>query len=160
MRNRWARLLHFQFAQATPYDNADSGLVAENVKEAIDELSDKANVAVYTIPLIYNGSISGDTFISYSNLTPNTPIIIPVKGEFIAFSYSNTRSSADYTFEFRRNTTVGTPFFSVSKTNTQYFSQAVTPEPFEAGDIISLKYIDDGGNSTDGVWILGFRALP
>lgn len=151
----------FPVAQATPYDNSDSGLVAENVKDAIDESAAQANVAVYTIPLIYNGSVSGSKFISYSNLTPNTPVIIPVNSEFILFSYSNTRSSADYTFEFRKNTTVGTPFYSVSKTNTKYFSQILpSAELFAAGDIISLKYVDNGGNSKDAVWVLGFRAIP
>ena len=36
----------FPVAQSTPYDNSDSGLIGENVKEAIDETNGKAKVAV------------------------------------------------------------------------------------------------------------------
>jgi hypothetical protein len=150
----------FPVAQATPYDNSDSGLVAENVKDAIDELKQEANVAVFTIPLVYNGTISSDVFISYSNLTPNSPIIVPVNAAFTGFTFSNSRTGADYTIEFRKNTTTGTPFFSVSKTNTQFFAQSVPDEIFSAGDIITVKYVDDGDNANDVVIILGFRAIP
>jgi len=150
----------FQVAEAVPYDNTDSGLVSENTKDAIDEINAKANVAVFTIPLVYNGTISSDTFISYSNLTPNSPIIVPVNSEFVAFTFSNSRSGADYGLEFRINSTTNTPFYSTSKTNTQFFSETVTPpQVFNAGDIISVKYLDQGGNSNDVVIILAFRAL-
>lgn len=149
----------FPVAQAVPYDNDVSGIPAENVKDAIDYNNAQASVAVFTIPLIYNGTLSGDIFVSYSNLTPNSPIVIPVNAAFTGFTYSNGKTGADYTFEFRRNTTVGTPFYSISKTNTQYFAQSVPDEIFNAGDIISLKYLDNGTNSNDGVWILAFRAL-
>lgn len=150
----------FPVAQATPYDNTDSGLAAENVKDAIDEASAQASVAVFTIPLVYNGTLSADTFISYSNLTPNTPVIVPINSEFVAFTFSNSRATADYTIEFRRNTNIGTPFYSVSQTNTQFFADTLPiAELFNAGDFISVKYVDDGGNANDAVWLLGFRAL-
>lgn len=150
----------FPVAQATPYDNTDSGLAADNVKDAIDEVFQQASIAVFTIPLIYNGTLSSDTFISYSNLTPNTPIVVPVNAEFVGFTFSNSRATADYTIEFRINTNVGTPFYSVSKTNTQFFADTLpTPEVFSAGDVISVKYVDDGGNANDAVWVLGFRAI-
>ena len=149
----------FPVAQSTPYDNTDSGLVAENVKDAIDEIDAKSNAAVFTIPLVYNGNISSDVFISYSNLTPNTPIIIPVDATFLAFTFSNSRSNADYTLEFRINSTTNTPFYSVSKTNTQFFADTNPNQAFSGGDIISVKYLDDGNNSNDVVITLAFRAL-
>ncbi len=149
----------FPVAQATPYDNSDSGLVAENVKDAIDELKEQLNVAVFTIPLVYNGTISSDTFISYSNLTPNSPIVIPVNSEFTGFTFSNSRDGADFGLEFRINTLTGTAFYSVSKNNTRFFADNNPSQIFNAGDTITVKYLDEGGNSNDVVIVLAFRAI-
>ena len=151
----------FQVSDAVPFDNATNGFASENAQAAIEEVADIANAAVFTIPLVYNGTLSGTKFISYSNLTPNSPVIVPINCEFVGFTYSNSKSGADYTFNFRNNTTTGTPFFTVSKTNTQFFAQTLpTPETFTAGSEISIQYVDDGTNSNDGVWILTFKALP
>ena len=151
----------YPVAVALPFDNSTNGFTAENGQEAIEEAAAIANAAVFTIPLVYNGTLSGTLFISYSNLTPNSPIIIPVNCTFVGFTYSNSAPGADYTFNFRNNVTTGTPFFTVSKTNTQFFAQTIpVPELFTAGDVLSLQYVDNGTNSNDGVWILTFKAEP
>ena len=146
---------------ALPFDNSTNGFSSENAQEAIEETGEQANAAIFTIPLIYNGTVSGTKFISYSNLTPNSPIIIPINCEFVGFTYSNSSTGADYTFNFRNNSNASTPFFTVSKNNTQFFSEIlITPEVFNAGDFISVQYVDNGTNSNDGVWLLTFKALP
>lgn len=151
----------FPVAQAVPYDDSDGPLSAGNVKDALDQSADIANAAVFTIPLVYNGTLSGTEFVSYSNLTPNSPIIVPIDCKFVGYTFSNSNSGADYTFEFRNNTDAGAAYYSVSKTNTQFFAETlVTPETFSAGDYFSLKYIDNGTNSSDAVWILTFKAIP
>ena len=149
----------FPVARAIPYDNSDSSSNAENVKDALDEISNIADVAIFTIPLVYNGTISSDRFISYSNLTPNSPIVVPINSEFLGFTFSNSRNGADFGLEFRINTTTGTAFYSVSKTNTRFFSDNNPSQLFTAGDIITVKYLDQGGNSNDVVIVLTFRAI-
>lgn len=150
-----------QQAIGTPFDPSGSDLTSTNVEDAIKEAADVANAAVFTIPLIYNGTLSGTQFVSYSNLTPNSPIVIPVNSVFVGFTYSNANTGADYTMNFRNNTNAGTPFFTVSKVNTQFFAETlITPESFTAGDFISVEYVDDGTNSNDGVWVLTFKAVP
>ena len=150
----------FPVAEALPFDNSTNGFTSENTQAAIEEVLLQANAAVYTLPLVYNGTLSSDIFISYSNLTPNSPIVVPIASLFVGFTFSNSNTTPDYTIEFRKNTTVGTPFYSVSKTSIQYFAQTLpTPQLFTAGDIISVKYVDDGQNSNDAVWTLAFRAL-
>lgn len=145
-------------ADSTPFDNDTNGFESDNVQEAIEEVLELADAAIYTIPLVYNGTLSGTQFISYSNLTPDSPIVIPKKSSFVGFTFSNSRTGADYTINLRNNTTTGTPFYTTSKTNTQFFAETLaTPEPFEAGDTISVQYADNGTNGSDGVWLLTFK---
>lgn len=138
----------------------------ETVQEAISAGGEKAQIALdtprYTILLQNNGTVSNNTFIGYDSLIPGdaTPVIIPVKSQFLEFTFSNANNNADYTLEFRKNTLVGTPFFSASKTNTQFFSQDGVDEPFDAGDQIYVKYIDDGNSASDAVILLTFKSIP
>jgi len=161
-----------QVAASIPFDNEPEGTPIftqsspETVQEAISAGGEKAQTALdtprYTILLQNNGTVSDNTFIGYNSLIPGdaTPVIVPVQSEFLEFTFSNARTDADYTLEFRRNTLVGTPFFSVSKVNVQFFSQDNIDEPFNAGDQIYVKYIDDGTNASDAVILLTFRAIP
>lgn len=143
------------------FDPTGSTLTATNTQDAIIEAGDTANAAIYPIPLIHNGGVGDGTFLSYSNLTPNAPVIIPVSSTLSGFSFSNAQASADYTLNFRKNTTTGTPFFTVSKTNTQFFIQTLpSPETFNQGDQITIEYVDDGQNANDVALLLFFKAVP
>lgn len=151
----------YPVSESIYFNGTTEAMMADNAQDGILEAYGQANAAVYTIPLVYNGSISSDTFITYSNLTPNTPIIIPVDSLFVSFTFSNVNASADYTIEFRNNTDAGTPFYSISKVNTLNFAQELpVPEFFTAGSFISIKYVDGGDNSSDVVITISFRAAP
>lgn len=143
----------------------NNGLVANNfvardVQSAIEESFNQANAAIYPLSILHNGTVGNGTFFSYSNLTPGTPIIVPINSEFLGFTFSNSNANADYTLEFRNNSDVGATFEVVTKVNTQFFVDLLaTPEPFNAGDFISIKYIDDGQNASDVAITLFFRAV-
>ena len=139
------------------YDNTNSGFTAVTVQDAIDEGDDFAkNDVVFTIVLTHNGTVSNNTFIGYSSLIPgdSTPIVIPKKSRLQGFAWSNSNSGADYTLELRKNGTGVTPFFSVSKVNTQFFVQNDINEDFETADEFYMKYIDNGTNASDATVLL------
>ena len=151
----------YPVSESIYFDGSAEAMSSDNAQDGILEAYGQASAAVYTILLVYNGTLSGTQFISYSNLTPGVPIVIPIDSFFVGFTYSNTSAAADYTMEFRNNTDAGAAFYSVSKTDTKYFAQTLpTPQLFTEGSFISVKYIDDGGNSNDGVWALVFKAAP
>lgn len=159
-------------ADQVPFDNNPEGTPIftesspETVQEAIEASGEKGQLALdtprYTVVLQNNGTVSNGTFIGYDSLIPgdSTPVILPVKSEILEFTFSNSNSNADYTLEFRKNTLVGTPFYSVSKTNTQYFVDDIISEFFNSGDEIYIKYVDDGNNASDAVILLVLKAIP
>lgn len=153
-----------QVARGTPFDNSTNGYTSTNVQEAIEEgVGTALETPIYTILLQHNGTVSNGTWLGYDSLLPGdaTPVIIPRNSEFTRFTFSNANSSADYTLTFRKNSLVATPFLTVSRTNTQFFSYTLSPEElFSAGDQIYIQYQDDGQNASDAVILLGFRALP
>lgn len=122
----------------------------------------QADAARYTLILQHNGTVGDGTFLGYSSLIPgdDTPVIVPVDSTLIEITYSNSRSNADYTLVFRKNSTIATPFKSISKTNTQFFADTTFNETFNAGDEIYVEYQDNGGNSTDAALVLFFQVNP
>lgn len=117
----------------------------------LNEISLQASAARYTIVLQNNGSVSGNAFIGYDSLIPGdtTPVIIPVSSLLKGFAFANQVLLPDFTLEFRKNTTTGTPIHSVTKLNTQYFAETIPDITFNAGDRIFIKYIDIGDNAAD-----------
>ena len=148
-------------AQSIPFDNDTNGFISEDVQEAIEEVEALASPLRVPINLVYNGTLSNGDFIGYSNLLPGdaTPVIVPITGSFVEFTWSNNTASADFALEFRRNTTVGTPFFTWSVDNTQTAAVVLpTPEPFTIGDEIYVKYVDEGTNARDAAIVLLFKS--
>jgi hypothetical protein len=150
-----------QLAQNTPFDNDTNGFVSDDVQAAIEEVGTFAFVARYTINLLHKGTVSGGTFLGYSEVIPgnSTPVLIPVDSIMKAFSFSNNSALADYTLYFRKNSTIATPFYTISKVNTQFFSQSIPDESFNAGDAIYVSYQDDGQNAADVGLMLVFQAV-
>lgn len=149
-------------ASSLPFDNSTNGFVAEDTQAAIEELLLIAAPLIVPIPLIHNGIMSNGDYIGYSNLLPgdNTPVLSPMTGSLVNFTFSNSRSSADFTIEFKRGSTGATPFFSWTVTNTKTASVTLpNPEAFAAGEEIYLKYIDQGTNASDTAIILGFKSV-
>lgn len=159
-------------AESIPFDNNPEGTpiftesTPENLQEAIEASGEKGQLALdtprYSLTLLYNGVIGNNTFLGYSNLLPGdqTPVIIPVKSSVFEFTFSNSRTNADYTLELRKGSTTATPFYTVSKTNTQFFVESGLSEEFNPGDAIYIKYLDNGNNARDGVFVLFLKALP
>lgn len=138
-----------------------NGLVSENTQEAVEEAFLQACAAIYSIHLIHNGTRGRDTFLSYSNLTPGTPIVVPVDSQLLGLAFSNSRDGADCIIEIRRNTDLGAPLESATVADSRtFFDNFDVPIPFEAGDTMSVKYIDNGGNASDLVVSLYFRGVP
>lgn len=137
-----------------------------NVQDAIEAGGEKAQAALdtprYAITLQYNGTVGNNTFFGYSNLIPGdaTPIVVPVKSELIEYSFSNSSSNADYTLEIRKNSTISTILDTQTKVNTQFFVRSGLAIPFNSGDTIFCKYIDDGNNASDAAMVLFFKAVP
>jgi len=158
------RSLISQVASSLYFDNSTNGYLSSNVQDAVEEgVTAALETPIYTLILQHNGTVSNNTFLGYDSLIPGdtTPIIVPKEAKFVAVAFSNSDSTADYTLQFRKNSLVVTPFYSVSKTNTKFFNQVLpSPELFAAGDQIYVKYIDDGNNASDATVVLQFRAEP
>lgn len=148
------------------FTGTTSGLSSNTAREAIDEAAENADTALntprYTLLLQHNGTVSNGTFLGYSSLIPGDaiPVLIPISSDLIEFTFSNQNSNADYTLEFRKGSTVATPFYTVSKVNTQFFVDTTINESFVTGDEIYVKYVDDGNNASDAVMVLFFKATP
>lgn len=153
-------------AEEIPFENDGTDFDSINLQDAVEEAGTGVTVALntprYTLVLQHNGTVGNNTFFGYSNLLPgdDTPIIVPIKSDLFEFTFSNSNSNADYTLEFRKNSTTGTTFYTVSKVNTQFFVDTTVNESFLEGDEVYIKYIDDGNNASDVGLVLVFKAVP
>lgn len=119
-------------------------------------------IPVFSVQLQHQGNVSNGTFYGYAANTPgdSTPVVIFRKSRLDYFSFSNTRDTADYDIEFRINTTVGTPFQTISKVDTQFFAQNMTSaQVFQQGDRIYVKNIGTGTSPADVAISLGFTGI-
>lgn len=160
-----------QVASSIPFDNNPNGIPIftqsspTDVQEAIEAGGEKAQTALdtprYTILLQNNGTVSNNTFMGYDSLIPGdaTPVIIPIRSQLIEYTFSNS-NSADFTLEFRRNSTTATPFFTDTRVNTTFYAEDGVDQLFLAGDQIYIKYLDNGTNASDAVIVLVLKALP
>ena len=145
-------------AHNIPFD--EPGFVADNVGDAVIETGDAVAVLVVPISLVNNGTIGANSFLGYSNLLPgdSTPIVTPLAGSFVGFTWSNSKTDCDFALEFRLDSTTATPFFTWSVDNTQTADVSlVTAEAVTSGQKFYVKYIDEGTNASDAVIVLKFR---
>lgn len=140
---------------------AEPGFSADNVSDAILETGNAVANLVVPITLVQNGTLSGGSFLGYNNLLPGdtTPIVAPITGQFVSFTWSNKKTNCDFALEFRLNSTTATPFFTWSVDNTQTASvDLVTPEAVTGGQTFYVKYIDEGVNASDAAVVLNFKS--
>jgi len=158
MRNQYFKS---QIALTTPFDNSTNGFTADEVQSAIEEARQIAlDLPVYTIPLIMNGTMSNGDWITYSNLTPDNSIRIPIKSELKAFTYDNTRTSVDFDMEFYLNGRTTTKYATREVRNVDYGGIFTgLSDPFDPGDTLDIKYVDQGTNASDLTVILFFRVV-
>ena len=150
-----------EVAESVPFDNDTNGFTADNVQDAIEEVDNEVTPLRVPLNLIHNGTLSNGDWIGYSNLLPGdeTPIIVPITGQFVEFTWSNEAANADFALEFRLGSTVATPFFTWSVDNTQTAAVVLpTPESVTVGDTMFIKYVDEGQNASDAAIVLLFRS--
>jgi len=159
----------------TEVDLKASNIEVENIAFQNDDLentlaelkvgSDAGSAAIYPVTLTYNGTVSNGTFYGHLNTINglDTPVVVPKSSTLKVLSFSNKNSNADYTLELRKNSSTATPFISIVKVNSQFFTFNALDDPnieesFAAGDTIFVKHIDQGGNASDVVILLYFKA--
>lgn len=106
------------------------------------------------IPLIYNGTVSNNAWISYSNLTPNVPIPWAVKTEIKELTWANqdSRDDRDFDLEIYRvqgNTQTVIATLSVRNSQYHYGYWSGLSYVFEAGEALRIRYKDQGKNCAD-----------
>lgn len=144
-------------ALLTWFDNSTNGFTATNVQAAIEEA--KANAEGFPragIPLVSNGVVSNNQWISYSELTPDTKIVFPVKSKINEITWANTNLNCDFDLLFYKNGTgAGELFYTlqVRASNPGYGYVSGLAYTFAAGDYMKIKYVDQGQNASDFVLV-------
>lgn len=102
------------------------------------------------LPLIYNGTVSNNDWVSYSNLTPDVPIIFPVNTKLNELTWANNNNDRDFDIEIYREdgTTYLTKFEVRNSTNNYGYFEDIDLT-FTAGTGMRIKYIDQGKNCRD-----------
>jgi len=133
-----------------------------SVQEAIEESkSTTEGKSRFVIGIIHNGTIGDEDYFGYNELINgyDTPLLVAKDSTFVEFTFSNQKDNASYSLYFFRNDPDGTPFLTVSKTDTQYFVYTGISQNFNSGDRIYVQYIDNGINASDIGINLYFRPI-
>jgi hypothetical protein len=151
----------FQVAAATPFDGAEDTdgnavtppFVAENTRDAIIEARETAQgKARAPILLLHNGSMSNGFWHGYSELisSDQSPIPIPWDCTLTEYTFSNNRTSVDGRMDFYVNGTDPADIvYSISFSNV---NRVLTDSPnfdLNAGDLLRLRWVDQGQNPRD-----------
>lgn len=152
----------FPVAQATPFDGSDAtpAFTAENVKDGIIEARETAQgKARVSIPCIWNGTVSNGAWVGYSNLVPSdlSPIILPWNCTLREVSFSANRTSMDGEMDFYKNgTATGDIVYTETFSNVNRTKVFLPDEDFSAGDLLRMRWVDQGQNPRDLALILFF----
>ncbi len=155
-----------QVASSTPFDNNGNGFVSEDTQSAIEEAKQNAEGFPRAgLSLIYNGTVGNNDLISYSNLTPAVPIVFPVNTKLNEITFANSRTGVDCDIEVWKDgvttgTLVKTVNVSTGASNNDFFDINVDNITFNAGQIVQLRYIDQGTNASDLVIVLWISRIP
>ena len=137
------------------------GWDADNVKDGILEAKSLAiDVPRFTVPLIMNSNMSNGDWITYSNLTPDSSVIIPFESYLKEVTWSNSRSGVSFDFEYYHNGRDTTKILTQEVRNSSDASGvfANINQLLHQGDVLDIKYVDQGLNCSDLVMLLMFRA--
>lgn len=153
-------------ADQVPFDNDGTTFTADTTQDAIEEARDTAaGFPRAGLALVYNGTAGDNDLISYSNLTPQTPIVFPVNTQLNEVTFANNRNSVECDIEIwdggvDAGTLIKTLNVSTGGTDNQVFDITVDNLTFTAGDFIQLRYKDQGTNARDMVVVLWISRLP
>ena len=147
-----------QTALETWFDDTDVDFDAENVQEAI-EASYQSGFPRAGLALIQNGNSSNNDLLSYSNLTPDTDIVFPVKTQLNELTIANRNTSVEFDLEIYKNGTAGgdlqtTVNVSTAANRNQAFDLNSLNLVYEVGDYMKIIYKDQGTNASDLVVVL------
>jgi len=158
----------FQIAATVPFE-ADGTNFPTSIKECQSAIEyAKQNAEGFPragLPLVYNGTLGNGDWISYSNLTPDTPIVFPVRSKIKEVTWANdpSRDNRDFDLEFYRNGEAAGDLYwtyQVRSSAEHYGFVDGRNDIFEAGDFMRIKYIDQGLNCADLVVVIWFSRIP
>lgn len=138
-----------------------SPITASNAQAAILQAAQfGTSLPRFPFILIHNGTMSNNQNVGWSNLANSSPLIVPTKARIAEFVLQSPSTDADGAFELRKNTTGGSPLFTFSFTNLSPTIFVPSAIDFEQGDILYVKYIDNGGNINDAVICIWWQSVP
>lgn len=149
-----------QVAESIPFDPTGTTFTEENVQEAIVESGRVAAAARASIIGIFNGTVSNNQWLGYSNLLPGdqTPIVIPWDSELDVLTFSFDGTSVDGQYQLYKNGLTGgdivhtTTFTNV---NDRLVDAAVSVS-LVAGDFLVGRWVDTGTNPNDMAVTMNF----
>jgi len=152
-------------AEQVPFDNDTNNFVSEDTQSAIEEARDTAaGFPRAGLALVQNGTMSDGDLVSYSHLTPQTPIVFPVNTQLNEMTMSNNRTSVECDIEIwdggLSGTLIKTVSFSTGSRNSDIADLNVDVLTFAAGDEVQLVYKDQGTNARDMVVVLWISRIP
>ena len=154
-------------AESIPFDNSDNDFTSDDTQAAIEEARDTAaGFPRAGLSLVQNGTMGNNDLVSYSNLTPQTPIVFPVNTQLNELTFSNNRASIECDLEiWDGGVSSGTLIKTVNiSTGAGNLIQAVDLNAdnltFSAGDQIQIRYKDQGTNARDMVVVLWISRIP
>ena len=159
------QFIRTQQAAQTPFSNLGNGFVADDVQEAIEEVRTFAALQRYNIVSVNNNRLSNGQRMGYSEILPDTPIIVPKNCTLKEITYSNSDITADAKFEiYIRTPPLSTPVPGGTATLLQTWNITnVIAEvlsgmayPFNAGDEILIVYTDVGTKPLDCALVIFF----
>jgi hypothetical protein len=159
------QFIRTQQAAQTPFSNSGNGFIADDVQEAIEEVRTFAALQRYNIISVNNGRLSNLQRMGYSEILPNTPVIVPKNCTLKEITYSNSDITADAQFDiYRRSPPLDTPVPGGTATLLQTWNITnVIAEVlsgmvylFNAGDEILIVYTDAGTKPLDCVLVIFF----
>ncbi len=116
------------------------------------------------VPCIYNGTLSNNDWISYSNLTPSVPIPWAVSTKIHEITWSNKDSRDNRSFNLEIYKLVGTTqtlvtTLTVSNSTYHYGYWSGLSITFNAGEALRMRYKDTGLNCSDLVIVPWFSRI-
>lgn len=148
------------------FDNSSNGFTSDTTQGAIEEARETAaGFPRAGLALVNNGTAGNNDLISYSNLTPNTPIVFPVNTQLNELTFANNRNSIECDLEVwdggvTSGTLVKTINVSTGGTDNSVFDLNADNLVFNAGDFIQIRYKDQGTNARDMVLVLWISRIP
>ena len=158
----------FPVALSIPFDGTEDSdgnpvvppFQSENTRDGIIEARSTApGKARASVILLHNGTLSNGFWHGYSELIPSntTPIIIPWNCTFKEYTFAANRNSMDGRMDFYLNGTDASDIiYSIQFNNVDTILSDFPEIDFNAGDLLRLRWVDQGQNPRDVSSVLFF----